>query len=162
MYLRKITASTDGRYQYSSCYGANSIPKQKRCLSAAFLCFFGFSVFNEFFGADGGAQAAGIAFGVVDDGQVLLDPNRLVGADLGTQAAAHAALGAATDRHRTLGVRSAGHHHMMVIGNGGDDAPGAGCGAAHTARTFIGVYLRHAVLDFDGAVLAGLDAGAEA
>ena len=114
-------------------------------------------VFDQLLGADGGAQAAVVALGIIDYGQVLGDGNGVVGADLGTQTAAHTAYGAAAGGDSTLGQGMAGDDHVAVGFHRNDQTAGTDLGAGHTTNAQILVDYGNAVFDGDGIVFAGFD-----
>ena len=110
-------------------------------------------------GTDRGAEAAVVALAVVDPGQVALDGDGILGADLLTQAAADTTDSTASGSDSALCHRVTGDDHILVRLHGNDQIAGTDSGAGHTANTKILVHNGNAVLHRDGAVLTGLGAG---
>ena len=77
-------------------------------------------VTDHLLGTDADAEAAIVALGVVDDGQVLIQSDGTLGADLLTQAAADAAQGAATGSDIALCVGGTGDDDVLSVLNAGD------------------------------------------
>ena len=91
------------------------------------------SIYNQLLGTDRSAQAAGIALAVIDNRQIPVNGDGILGADLDTDGAANAALCAATNRNRALGMGSAGNAYMLVIFHRNNDLPGADLRTGHAA-----------------------------
>ena len=117
---------------------------------------------DELLGTDGGASAAAGTLGVVDGCQILNNGDGAVGADLGAQTAANAALGAALDNRRALGVGVTGDNGVVIVVNRHDQLTGTGFHTSTAADTHLPVHLGNAVDDVNGVVLTGLDTITEA
>ena len=78
---------------------------------------------DQFFGADVGAQAAGVTLIVIDDGQVIDHFNGVGGADFFALEAADTSLVTATKHDGALRVGGAGDGDVCVVFGCGDDAP---------------------------------------
>ena len=86
------------------------------------------NIADDMAGADRGAEAAGLALRIVDNGQIALHMDGADGADLFALAAGDAAVEAdlGADLRRCDG--GAGDVHLVLIGNGDDQPAGAGEG----------------------------------
>ena len=107
---------------------------------------------DQLLGADRGAQAAVVTFGVIDAGKILFHGDGVLGADLLAQAAADAAHGTAAGGDSALGKRCAGDDHVSVRLHGDDQMTGAYAGTGHAVDAQVFVHMGNAVDDLHRAV----------
>ena len=119
-------------------------------------------IFDQLLGANCCTQAAVVALGVINNSQILLNGDGILGADLLAQAAADTADGTAAGGDSALCQRSTGDDHIPVGLHGYDQVAGTDSCTGQTANTTILIDFGNTVDNGNGVVLTGLYTGAEA
>ena len=115
---------------------------------------------DQFFGANRGTQTTAGALGIINDSQIIFNCNGTFRADLLAQTTADTTHCTGTHGNRATGSGCAGDRHIAARFHGNDQFPGANLGAEHTSDAKILIHHCNAVLNGQGAMLAGSHASA--